>query len=181
MRSQHLGGGGMTLRGVEGEVFSWPRCPYCQSTNVVAGGEYVCRDCGTVLGPALLPPVPEKTPPALLRHTAARYRLIMLALEREDKKSVKRRYGEVVKMYLDKIAEALGAEVAAVALEIFNSLDKRVYQGKSPRVIAATLAYLAAERLGLYTHKRVIAEILNVSKFSIRDTATRLRRRLQAD
>ena len=96
MRGQRLGGGGVTRRGVRKEaleVFTWPRCPYCQSANVAAVGEYVCRDCGTVLGPVLLPPVPENTPPALLRHTAARYRLVMLALEREDKKSVKRKYG----------------------------------------------------------------------------------------
>ena len=79
------------------------------------------------------------------------------------------------------MAVALGAGVAVTALEIFKRLDKRVYQGRSPRVVAAALAYIAAERLGLYTHKRVIAEILNVSKLSIRDTATRLRRRLQAD
>ena len=84
-------------------------------------------------------------------------------------------------MYLDKIAKALGAEVAVTALEIFKRLDKRVYQGRSPRVVAAALAYIAAERLGIYAQKRVIAEILNVSKFSIRDTATHPRRYVQAD
>ena len=83
-------------------------------------------------------------------------------------------------MYLDKIAKAVGVEVAAVALEMFRSLDRRVYQGKSPRVVAATLAYIVADRFGLYTHKRIVAEILNVSKFSIRDTAWRLRRHLQS-
>ena len=178
MRSQRLGGGGMTLRGVVRGVFIWPRCPYCQSTNVVAVGEYVCRDCGTVIGPVLVPPRQPPSPP--LRHAAARYRLIM-ALGREDKRSAKRRYSEIVKMHLDKIAEALGAEVAVTALEIFKRLDKRVYQGRSPRVVAAALAYIAAERLGLYVHKRVIAKILNVSKFSIRDTATCLRKQLQEE
>ena len=113
--------GVMTRRGVEREVFTWPRCPHCRSANIAANGEYVCRDCGTALGPVLLPPVQEKTPP-----TPPRYRLIMLALGREDKKSVKRRYSEIVKMHLDKIAEALGAEVAAVALELFRGLDRRV-------------------------------------------------------
>ena len=49
-----------------------------------------------------------------------------MALEREDKKSVRRRYSEIVKMHLGKIAEALGVEVAVTALEIFRGLDKRV-------------------------------------------------------
>ena len=82
----------------------------------------------------------------------------------------------MVKMHLGKVAEALGAEVAAVALEIFKRLDRRVYQGRSPRVVAASLAYIAAERLGLYVRERIIAEILDVSKLSIRDMAWRLRR-----
>lgn len=41
------------------------------------------------------------------------------------------------------------------------------------------MAYLAAERLKLYVHKQTIAEILKVSKFTIKDTAWRLRRHLQ--
>ncbi|MEM4793317.1 MAG: hypothetical protein QXS00_10440 [Pyrobaculum sp.] len=45
--------------------------------------------------------------------------------------------------------------------------------------MAAILAYIAAERLGIYVHKRVIAETLKVSKFTIRDTAWRLKRYLQ--
>ena len=87
----------------------------------------------------------------------------------------------MLKEHLDKIAKALGDEVATVALEIFQRLDKRVYQSKSPRVVAATLAYLAAERLGIYVRKSTIAAILGVSKLSIRDTATCLRRYVQAD
>jgi transcription initiation factor TFIIIB Brf1 subunit/transcription initiation factor TFIIB len=49
-------------------------------------------------------------------------------------------------------------------------------RGKNPRVIAAALAYLAAEKLGFHIHKQQIAVILNISKFSIRDTVTKLRR-----
>ena len=172
MRGQRLS---VTRVAAVGEL---PRltCPHCRSANVAAVGEYVCRDCGTVLSPVLLPPVPEKTPPP-----PPRYRLIMAVLEQEDKKSVKRRYIEIVKMYLDKVAEALGAEVAAVALKLFRGLDRRVYQGKSPRVVAAALAYIAADRLGLNVRKRTIAEILGVSTLSIRDTAWRLRRHLQEE
>ncbi|ABP51202.1 transcription initiation factor TFIIIB [Pyrobaculum arsenaticum] len=163
----------MTIRGAARAAFPWPSCPHCQSANAAADGEYVCRECGTVIGPVLVPPVTKEAP-----RPPPRYRLIMTALERESRRSV-RRYSEVVKMHLGKVAKALGAEVAAVALDIFKRLDKRVYQGRSPRVVAATLAYLAAERLGIYVHKRVIAEILKVSKFTIKDTVWRLRRYLQ--
>ena len=155
-------------------AFLWPSCPHCHSANVVAVGEYACRECGAAIGPVLMPPAPKQTPPP-----PPKYRLIMAALEQVDKKSVRRRYSEVVKMHLDKVSKALGAEVAAVALETFKRLDKRVYQSRSPRVIAATLAYIAAERLGIHVHKRTIAEILKVSKFTIKDTAWRLRRHLQ--
>lgn len=161
----------MTSRGA---AFPWPSCPHCQSANVAAVGEYVCRDCGTVIGPVLAPPATKEVPPP-----PPKYRIIMAALEQVDKRSVRRRYSEIVEMHLDKIAKALGAEVAAVALEMFKRLDKRVYQGRSPRVVAATLAYLAAERLGIYVHKSVVAKILKVSKFTIKDTAWRLRRHLQ--
>ena len=166
----------MTSRGVVMGVFPSLRCPYCQSANVAADGEYVCRDCGTVIGPVLAPPLLKEAPPP-----PQKYRLIMAALEQVDKKSVRRRYSEVVKMHLDKVAKALGAEVAVAALETFKRLDKRVYQSRSPRVVAATLAYLAAERLGIYVHKSVVAEILKVSKFTIKDTAWRLRQYLQKE
>ena len=162
------------------------KCPYCRSTNIAADGEYVCRDCGTVIGPVLLPPIVELTQtshkvspthiPAPLRRAFEWYREYVKG--GKYKKSVKRRYLDMVKEHLDEIAEALGAEVAAVALELFRGLDKRVYQGRSPRVVAATLAYIAAERLRLYTHKRVIAEILGVSKQTIGNAASRLRKHL---
>ncbi|MEM4791516.1 MAG: hypothetical protein QXS00_01165 [Pyrobaculum sp.] len=104
-------------RGAARAAFPWPKCPFCHSANVAAVGEYVCRDCGTVIGPVLMPPVLKEAPP-----TPQKYRLIMAALEREGKRSVRRRYSEVVKMHLDKVARALGAEVAAVALEMFKRL-----------------------------------------------------------
>ena len=171
------------------------KCPYCRSTNIAAEGEYVCRECGTVLGPVSLPPIVELAPakqasasrkpaspvPAPLRRAFEWYREYVATLEQEGRRRVKRRYLDMVKMHLDKIAVVLGDRVATVALEIFQRLDKRAYQSKSPRVVAAALAYLATRRLGLYTHKRVIAEILNVSKFSIKDTAWRFKRHLQKE
>lgn len=82
----------------------------------------MCRECGTVIGPVLMPPVLKEAPPP-----TPRYRLVVLALEREGRRSVRRRYSEIVEMHLGKVAVALGAEVAAVALEMFRRLDKRVY------------------------------------------------------
>lgn len=134
-------GGGMTRVAAVGEL---PRliCPHCQSSNVTAVGEYICRDCGTVIGPVPMPPMLRQTPvpakhrptslrhvPAPLRYAAARYRKYVMALEGEYKKSVKRRYLNIVKEHLDKVAEALGDEIATVALEVFKRLGKRVYQG----------------------------------------------------
>ncbi|AFA38049.1 hypothetical protein Pogu_0022 [Pyrobaculum oguniense TE7] len=104
----------MTRRGA---AFPWPRCPYCHSANVVAVGEYACRECGTAIGPVLMPPATKEAPPP-----PPKYRLTMAALEQVDKRSVRWRYSEVVKMHLGKAAEVLGAEVAAVALDIFKRL-----------------------------------------------------------
>ena len=87
---------------------------------MVAVGEYVCRECGTVVGPVFMPPLLKEAP-----RPPPKYRLIMAALEREGK-SV-RRYSELVKMHLNKVAKALGDKVAVTALEMFRRLDKRVY------------------------------------------------------
>ncbi|MGB9703959.1 MAG: TFIIB-type zinc ribbon-containing protein [Pyrobaculum sp.] len=148
-------------------------CPYCKSENIVlVDGEYVCKDCGSVIGPEVVPPRVKQISVATLKR-----RVVLILLEKETKEGVKKRYGEVVEFYITKIASELGREdVGKVAMEMFRKLDKRIYQGKSPRVIAAALSYLAAEQIGFYVHKQVIAKILGVSKFSIRDTASRLRR-----
>ena len=103
----------MTSRGA---AFPWPSCPHCQSANVAADGEYVCRECGAALGPVFMPPLLKEAP-----RPPPRYRLIMAALEREGRRSVRRRYSDV-EMHLDKIAKALGAEVAVTALEMFKRL-----------------------------------------------------------
>ncbi|MEM0463633.1 hypothetical protein [Pyrobaculum sp.] len=84
---------------------------------MAADGEYACRECGMVIGPVLMPPVTKEAP-----RPPPKYRLIMAALEREGRRSVRRRYSEIVEMHLDKVARALGAEVAAVALEMFKRL-----------------------------------------------------------
>ena len=181
----------MTRAVVVGE---WLKCPYCHSTNIVVDGEYVCRECGAVLGPVFLPPIVELAPakqasasckpaspvPAPLRRAFEWYREYMAILEQEGRRRVKRRYLDMVREHLDKVAVAFGGKVVAVALEIFQRLDKRVYQAKSPRVVAATLAYLATQRLGMNVRKRAIAEIPGVSALSIRDTAYRFRKHLRS-
>lgn len=148
-------------------------CPYCKSGNIVlVDGEYVCKDCGSVIGPEVVPPRVKQVIALIPKR-----RTVLVLLEKETKESVKRRYSDVVEFYVARIADELGRkDVGVVAMEIFKRIDKRVYQGKSPRVIAAAISYLAAEQLGFYVHKQTIAKILGISKFSIRDTASRLRR-----
>ena len=148
-------------------------CPYCKSDKISLNenSEYVCTECGTVLGFELMPPRIKFEAP--LRRESR----LLVYLEKETKKTVKKRYSELVRFYLAKIARELGRlELEQVAWATFTALDKRVYQGKNPRVIAAALAYLAAEKLGFHIHKQQIAVILSISKFSIRDTVTKLRR-----
>ncbi|ABP51678.1 MULTISPECIES: TFIIB-type zinc ribbon-containing protein [Pyrobaculum] len=147
-------------------------CPYCKSTNItLADGEYVCRDCGTVLGPEMLPPRLRQVPVPVHKG-----KIVLTILEKEDKTTIKKRYSELVEHYVAKIAAALARkDLEMVALEIFRNLDKRVYQGKTPKAIAAALVYLAAERAGIHIYKQTIARILGISKFTIRDTVTRLR------
>jgi transcription initiation factor TFIIIB Brf1 subunit/transcription initiation factor TFIIB len=148
-------------------------CPYCKSDKISLNenGEYVCTECGTVLGFELMPPRVKFEAP--LRRES---RLLMY-LEKETKETVKKRYSELVRFYLAKVARELGRpELEQVAWSMFTTFDKRVYQGKNPRVIAAALVYLAAEKSGSHIYKQQIAVILNISKFTIRDTVTKLRR-----
>jgi transcription initiation factor TFIIIB Brf1 subunit/transcription initiation factor TFIIB len=148
-------------------------CPYCRSENIVlVDGEYVCKDCGSVIGPEVVPPRVKQ-----INIIIPKRRIMLILLEKETKEGVKKRYGEVVEFYITKITSELGREdIGKAAMKMFRKLDKRIYQGKSPRVIAAALFYLAAEQFGFYVHKQTIAKILGISKFSIRDTASRLRK-----
>ena len=132
----------MTRAVVVGE---WLKCPYCRSTDIVVDGEYVCRECGTVLGPVYLPPIVELAPakqtsasrkpaspvPAPLRRAFEWYREYVATLEQEGRRRVKRRYLDMVREHLDKVAVVFGGKVATVALELFKRLDKRAYQAKS--------------------------------------------------
>ncbi|MEM1888752.1 MAG: transcription initiation factor IIB family protein [Pyrobaculum sp.] len=147
-------------------------CTYCKSDKIVlVEGEYVCTECGTVVGYELMPPV--------VKHIISirRENRIFIKLEKEKREIIKKKYSEIVKFYIEKICSVVGGEsVRTKACDLFKNLDKRVYQGKNPRVLAASLVYLAAESLGMHIPKQSIAKVLSISKFTIRDTVSRLRK-----
>ena len=116
------------------------QCPYCQSTNVVvADGEYVCRDCGTVLGPVVAPTFNIVVPTVRLysimvdrerkesnkRHVETgrwlKYRLLKTELrkmERQVATEIEKRRRQAVaakkKTHTEKVAEALSALCTAL-------------------------------------------------------------------
>ncbi|MFN7105135.1 MAG: TFIIB-type zinc ribbon-containing protein [Pyrobaculum sp.] len=147
-------------------------CPYCKSDKIVLiHGEYVCTNCGTVVGYEMV--APRTTYETPIR----REKKIVLFLSKESKISIKKRYSELVKIYMEKICKEIKREdIAQEAFKLFTELDKRIWQGKNPRVVAAALVYLAAERRQLYLHKQKIAKILNISKYTIRDTVSKIRK-----
>ena len=156
-------------------------CPYCKSDKVITNnnGEYVCADCGTVLGFTLMPPrlaLGELRAPLRMGHPLGMGRYIEKDIE--NRKFVfKKRYGELVQSYLAKTAKKLGRpELEQAAWSLFIKIDKRVYQSKNPRAVVAALMYIAAEKRGLNIPKSQIAVILNISKFTVRDMVRRLRR-----
>lgn len=151
-------------------------CPYCSSDKIVLrDGEYVCTECGTVVGYEVVPPRVKLATPVI------KSRRIIALLEEEDKQTVKMKYSDMVKFYISKIARELGvAGIEQEAMRLFSALDKRAYQGKSPRAVAAAVVYLATERARYHVHKRDIAALVNISKFTVRDTVSRLRRYVPA-
>jgi len=148
------------------------KCTYCNSDKVIlVDGEYVCTECGTVVGYEALPPIITKVKPI------KKIKQMLIILEKEKKEIIKTKYSNVVKYYIVKICRELKSpELEREAIKLFSTIDKRAWQGKSPRVVAASLVYLAAERLNYHINKRQIGEIVNVSKFSIRDTVVKLRK-----
>lgn len=156
-------------------------CPYCKSNRVIVNdcGEYVCADCGTVLGFMLMPPRAEFRVPLRMGHPLGMGRRVEKDIE--DRKFVfKKKYGELVRLHLAKVARELGRpELERAAWSLFIKIDKRFYQSKNPRAIAAALVYITAEKRGLNVSKPQIAVALNISKFTVRDMVRRLRRYTQ--
>jgi transcription initiation factor TFIIIB Brf1 subunit/transcription initiation factor TFIIB len=154
------------------------RCPYCDSDDIIdVDGEYVCRSCGSVIGPVLYAPrlkIEDVRP--LLRRTAAS---ILLASLNDEAKGLGPRVSveERIRRYIEEVAEALGiSEAAKRALELYGAIGKRRVQGKNPRVVAGALLYIAVNEYKLSIDKAAIANRLGVSKLSIRDTATHLKK-----
>jgi len=138
------------------------KCWYCGSERVVlADGEYVCAECGTVLGYEVKPPRwAEKA---------------LRALERETRTSLKAKYSLIVEHYIYAICQRLGEPgLAEGVVALFRSPPKTAWQGKSPRTVAAAVVYLAAGRLT----KRTVADAAKVSPHSIRDVAGELKKYL---
>lgn len=139
-------------------------------------GEYVCRSCGSVIGPVLYAPrlKIEDVRPLLRRASAS---ILLASLNEEARGELKVSVEERIRRYIEEVAEALGIpEAAKKALELYDVIGKRRIQGKNPRVVAGALLYIAVNEYKLSIDKAAIANRLGISKLSIRDTATRLRR-----
>lgn len=150
------------------------RCTYCKSEKItLSNGEYVCTSCGTVLGPELVAPIV-----VVNLQPSRKSRQIVIKLAEEKRETVRIRYGELVRYYIGKAALSFpqSQEVEKIAIALFEKVDKLKIQGKSPRVVAAALVYLALEKLGQDIPKQKIGDILKVSKYTIRDTIPKLRK-----
>ncbi|MEZ0248418.1 MAG: TFIIB-type zinc ribbon-containing protein [Thermoproteus sp.] len=155
-------------------------CPYCGSRRVVvSSGEYVCADCGSVLGPVLYVPL-TKLPPYDNTIKKLSIKILLYKLNKEVITStpIKINQKEKIKKYIESLSKDLEApeEVLLEAFEVVESIDRRKIQGKNPKVLAAAIFYLVSNRRRLIYDKDAIAKRLGVSKLSVRDAATFLRR-----
>jgi len=140
------------------------KCWYCGSERVaLVDGEWVCTDCGTVLGCEVRPP-----------RWAER---ALWTLERESKVVLRAKYSLIVEHYIYAVCRRLGEPALTErAVALFRSLPKTAWQGKSPRAVAAAVVYLVASRLG-YT-RRAVADTAKVSPLTVRDVALKLKKYL---
>jgi transcription initiation factor TFIIIB Brf1 subunit/transcription initiation factor TFIIB len=137
-------------------------CRYCGSRDIVVdGGEYICRSCGSVLGFAVY--VESAQPPArrvVVKLPVKRYTL----------------YRNAVLVYLQRLESALRAGALERAVELFNRLDRRVYQGRRPKTVAAALYYLAGDPR--IVKRSDVAAVLSINERTVRDMTERLRKAL---
>jgi len=163
-------------------------CPVCGGRAVVVSpdGEYVCVECGTVLGPVYMWPI--RRVDERLAEKAAELskglRAVLVKrgiplrewLELEGARAwleQKRRLAawippsKRVEYYVEAAAAKLGLGRSALegALALYRGLERRALVGKSPRVMAAAVIYAAT-----CTPARAAAEALGVSPISVKDT-----------
>jgi len=114
------------------------RCWFCGSTAVVeSDGQYVCSNCGTVLGVVYY---------ELYHH----FERALRVQSRQETRSL--RISDIVERWIDIYSARLARgpdEAVALrreAVSLFRSLPRVVWQGKSPRTVAAAVLYLVSGR-----------------------------------
>jgi len=167
-------------------------CPVCGSKAVVVSpdGEYVCVECGTVLGPVYMWPIrrvderlAEKAAElskglraVLVKRGIPLREWLELGIRRERPWQGWRADwvppSKRVEYYIEATAAKLGLSKAAMeeALALYRRLERRALVGKSPRVVAAAVIYAAT-----CTPTRAAAEALGVSPISVKDTVRKLK------
>jgi len=153
-------------------------------------GEYVCVECGTVLGPVYMWPIcvndkrlVEKAAElskglraVLVKRGVPLREWLELGIRRERPWQGWRADwvppSKRVEYYIEATAAKLGLGRSALeeALALYRGLERRALVGKSPRVIAAAVIYAAT-----CTPARAAAEALGVSPVSVKDTVRKLR------
>jgi len=154
-------------------------------------GEYVCVECGTVLGPVYMWPI-HGNDRRLAEKAAELSKGLRAVLVKRGvplrewlelggvRKWVEQRRrlaawippSKRVEYYIEATAAKLGLSRAALegALALYRGLERRALVGKSPRVDAAAVIYAAT-----CTPARAAAETLGVSPISVKETVRRLK------
>ena len=168
-------------------------CPVCGSKAVVVSpeGEYVCAQCGTVLGPVYVWPIrgndqrlAEKAAElskglrvVLVKRGVPLREWLELGIGREQLWQERKAAAWIppskrVEYHIEAAAAKLGLGRSALeeALALFRGLERRALVGKSPRVVAAAVIYAAT-----CTPAHVAAEALEVSPITVKQTARKLK------
>jgi len=167
-------------------------CPVCGGRAVVVSpdGEYVCAQCGTVLGPVYMWPV-RRVDERLAEKATELWKVLRAVLVKRGvplrewlelggaKGRLRQGWradwvppSKRVEYYIEAAAAKLGLSRAALeeALALYRRLERRALVGKSPRVVAAAVVYAAT-----CTPARAAAEALGVSPITVKQTVRKLR------
>jgi len=153
-------------------------------------GEYVCAECGTVLGPVYMWPIrrvderlAEKAALSTFDSSAVLVKRGIPLRKWLELGGARGRLRQVwradwvppskrVEYYIEATAARLGLSRATVeeALALYRGLERKALVGKSPRVVAAAVIYAAT-----CTPARAAAEALGVSPTSVKETVRKLK------